>query len=131
MILMDHMMPEPDGIETLHILRKDAHSLNRNTDVIVLTANAIAGVAEKYREEGFKDYLSKPIVAEKLEDMIRRYLPADKLETETDTCVEEVVSYIDKKVGLSYCANSEEMYQEMIDAYYSQGQKITQTFRIF
>lgn len=123
LILMDHMMPEPDGIETLHILRKDTHSLNRNTDVIVLTANAIAGVAEQYIEEGFTDYLSKPIVAEKLEDMLRKHLPEDKLETENDIPVEDAASYIDKKVGLTYCANSEEMYQEMVNAYYLQGQK--------
>lgn len=125
MILMDHMMPEPDGIETLHILREDKHSLNQNTDVIVLTANAIAGVAEKYMEEGFSDYLSKPIVAEKLEDVICRYLPDDKLVIEVESGVEEIASYvkIDKKVGLLYCADSEEMYREMVDAYYLQGQK--------
>ncbi len=80
LILMDHMMPEPDGIETLQLLRKDDMSLNQHTDVIVLTANAIAGMAEMYIEKGFIDYLSKPIVSEKLEAMISKYLPIDKIE---------------------------------------------------
>ena len=80
LILMDHMMPELDGVETLHILRDDRVSQNRDTDVIALTANALAGMAEKYIKEGFTDYLAKPIVAEDLEDIIYRHLPEDKLE---------------------------------------------------
>lgn len=74
LILMDHMMPDPDGIETLHMLREDTSSLNRNTEVIVLTANAIAGAADEYKKEGFSDYLSKPIIAVDLEALLERYL---------------------------------------------------------
>lgn len=73
-ILMDHMMPEPDGVQTLHLLRKDADNINRDTKVIVLTANAIEGVAEEYLREGFTDYLSKPVEATKLERMLAKYL---------------------------------------------------------
>lgn len=80
LILMDHMMPDPDGIETLHLLRKDKESLNRNTEVIVLTANAIAGMSDMYIAEGFNDYLSKPVVAEDLEEMLGKHLPAEKIE---------------------------------------------------
>lgn len=79
LILMDHMMPEPDGIETLHMLRQDGESLNGDTDVIVLTANAIVGMKEMYLSKGFSDYLSKPIVAEELESVIARHLPDDKV----------------------------------------------------
>ena len=136
LILMDHMMPEPDGIETLHLLRRDESSLNRTTDVIVLTANAIAGMAEKYMKEGFTDYLSKPIIADALEEMICRYLPEDKMAvaeqpyqlTEVKTVETDAgeITYIDKNMGLQYCANSEEMYQEMLDMYYAQGQQTLQ-----
>lgn len=80
LILMDHMMPKPDGVETLHLLRKDERSFNRNTKVIMLTANAIAGMTEKYVEEGFSDYLAKPVVAEELEAMLGRHLPTEKLQ---------------------------------------------------
>nr|MBQ8253396.1 response regulator [Lachnospiraceae bacterium] len=61
LILMDHMMPEPDGIETLHLLRAE-EGPNQKTKVVVLTANAISGVREKYIEEGFHDYLAKPLL---------------------------------------------------------------------
>jgi len=78
LILMDHMMPEPDGIETLHLLRADEGNPNRNTNVIVLTANAISGMDEMYKQEGFTDYLSKPILVHKLEEMLCKYLPKEK-----------------------------------------------------
>ncbi len=76
-ILMDHMMPDPDGIETLHLLREDENSLNQNTKVLVLTANAISGAREKYLAEGFADYMSKPLVGEELEKMLKNHLPKD------------------------------------------------------
>lgn len=80
LILMDHMMPEPDGIETLHLLREEEGGLNQKTKVVVLTANAISGVREKYIEEGFDDYLSKPLLGEDLENMLKNHLPKEKLE---------------------------------------------------
>ena len=73
-ILMDHMMPAPDGIETLHMIREDEENLNKETPIIVLTANAIEGVKEQYLAEGFADYLSKPIDVNKLEAMLAQYL---------------------------------------------------------
>ena len=74
LILMDHMMPEPDGVETLHLIREDEKNLNCDTEVIVLTANAIAGAEEEYRKAGFADYLSKPVDSAKLEEVLAKYL---------------------------------------------------------
>ena len=75
-ILMDHMMPEPDGVETLHRLREQ-DGVNRDTTVIVLTANAVVGVKDFYLGEGFDDYLSKPISGSLLEEMLLKYLPEE------------------------------------------------------
>lgn len=74
LILMDHMMPEPDGVQTLHMIREDKDNLNPDTSVIVLTANAIEGMREQYAAEGFDDFLSKPINFEEMEKMLVRYL---------------------------------------------------------
>ncbi len=74
LILMDHMMPEPDGVATLHLIREDDGNMNQNTPIVVLTANAIVGMKEQYLEEGFADYLSKPIEVNKLEDILRQFL---------------------------------------------------------
>ena len=75
MILMDHMMPEMDGVETLHHIKQDAGNPNREAVVVALTANAVAGCKEMYLEYGFHDYFSKPIQAEKLEELLVQYLP--------------------------------------------------------
>lgn len=80
LILIDHMMPNMDGIETLHHLREDEESLNSNTIMIALTANVVAGARERYLRDGFNDYLGKPIEPEKLEAAIRNYLPKELLE---------------------------------------------------
>ncbi len=80
LIFLDHMMPEMDGIETLHRMRTLSNSLCRDTPVVILTANAVSGAKEKYLSEGFDDFLSKPIVPEKLENMIKKILPKELLE---------------------------------------------------
>ena len=76
-ILLDHMMPVMDGIETLEELKKMPDNKSRDAVVIVLTANAMAGVREMYLEKGFDDYLSKPIDGSALEQLLMKYLPAE------------------------------------------------------
>ena len=72
-------MPGLDGIETLAEMKKDTESPNRNTPVVVLTANAISGAREHFLREGFDDYLSKPIEGSQLEKMLIRLLPSGKV----------------------------------------------------
>ena len=79
LIFLDHMMPIMDGIETLKAMVKLTGNLNEETPVISLTANAIRGAREQYLEAGFQDYLTKPINCAKLEEMIVKYLPQDKI----------------------------------------------------
>lgn len=71
LILLDQMMPEMDGIETLKHLKAIE---GFNTPVIVLTADAMVGVKEKYLSEGFNDYLSKPIDVDELNALLKKYL---------------------------------------------------------
>lgn len=81
-ILLDHMMPEMDGIETLRAMR-DLEEYKANKPVVIaLTANAIVGAKEEYLKEGFEDYISKPIDSAQLEVMICRYLSGDLIEYE-------------------------------------------------
>lgn len=76
-IFVDHLMPDMDGIETLHHMKENK---KENPPVyIVLTANAISGAREMYLEEGFADYVTKPVEGEKLEKLIMSYLPPEKL----------------------------------------------------
>jgi CheY-like chemotaxis protein len=67
-ILMDHMMPDMDGIETFRRLREE--SPNFAIPVIAQTANAIAGTESKFLNEGFFAYITKPVQAQKLEEVL-------------------------------------------------------------
>lgn len=73
LILLDHLMPEMDGIEALQRIRE----MGLQLPVIALTANAISGAKETYLQAGFQDYLSKPLNAKELEDIVRKYLPEE------------------------------------------------------
>ncbi len=71
MIFMDHMMHDLDGIETLHKLKKlDGYVI---PPVVALTANAISGMREMYLNEGFDEYLPKPIKPTELNSLIKKY----------------------------------------------------------
>ncbi|MCR5747931.1 MAG: response regulator [Lachnospiraceae bacterium] len=95
-IFLDHMMPEKDGIETLHEIRMSANNPNVNTPIICLTANAISAAREQYIEAGFDDYLTKPVDSAKLEEMMLVYLPKEKIKDlgnggeDSDTQKEEI-----------------------------------------
>ncbi len=80
-IFLDHMMPEMDGVETLKQLKALEDNLSKDTPVIALTANAVAGAKEEYIAQGFADYLSKPVQGSTLEKMVRAYLPEKLVHT--------------------------------------------------
>nr|MCR4658647.1 response regulator [Lachnospiraceae bacterium] len=79
MVFLDQRMPEMDGIETLHRLRKKEGE-GKNTPVVCLTADAIEGAKKRYMEEGFTDYITKPIDGCALKKMVLKYLPQEKIE---------------------------------------------------
>ena len=79
LILIDHMMPNMNGMETFENLRKDAKGLNCETPCIMLTANAFNGAREIYEKAGFVDYITKPIECEKLERIVSSLLPKEKV----------------------------------------------------
>ncbi len=76
-ILMDHLMPEMDGIECLHEIRMQAGGLNQETPVVVLTANAGGENRQMYKREGFDGYLTKPVTGGQLEAELLKHLPGE------------------------------------------------------
>ncbi|MDD6812744.1 MAG: ATP-binding protein [Lachnospiraceae bacterium] len=145
-VMLDHMMPKMDGVETLQQIKKEG--LAKDIPIIALTANAVSGAREMYLDYGFQDYLVKPIAGKNLEKMLRHWLP-ERLITKIseDTLKEEAVSQKDvlsgtsstgtdevdysgdvaediarlnRQLALTYCADSEEMYLEILKSYYEQ-----------
>ncbi|SDB19669.1 Signal transduction histidine kinase [Pseudobutyrivibrio sp. YE44] len=74
LIFIDHLMPGMDGIELKQILDKLDTNLNKDTPVIMQTANAVVGAKEEYVRLGFVDYIAKPIKEEELRKLIRKYI---------------------------------------------------------
>ena len=128
LILLDHMMPQPDGIETLHIIRKDEASLNKDTKAICLTANALAGSRQMYIDEGFEEYLTKPLDSSILEQTVKNMLPKDKVIEVTDES--EIMEFpaeykqdiksklnaiegLDYNTAIGYCGGEESLLEEI------------------
>ena len=78
LILMDDLMPEMSGTECLDILKKIERVDGYYIPVVVLTANAVSGMKEKYLNAGFEDYLSKPIDKYELDKILKKYLKGKK-----------------------------------------------------
>ncbi|MBQ7199951.1 MAG: response regulator [Eubacterium sp.] len=78
-IMLDHMMPGMDGIDTLQEA-KERKLIADGCVVIVLTANAVTGAKEEYIKAGFDDYLTKPLEMGALEQALKKYLPPEKIE---------------------------------------------------
>jgi CheY-like chemotaxis protein len=72
-IFMDHMMPEMDGVETMKHIRERGGA-DAKVPIVLLTANAVAGVREEMLDTGFDDYLSKPIDVDELKRILVKFL---------------------------------------------------------
>lgn len=78
-ILMDHLMPDMDGILCLHEIRLQTGGLNRRTPIIALTANVGSGSQELYTRKGFAGYLEKPVSGLALEGALQAVISPDLL----------------------------------------------------
>jgi len=78
-VFMDQMMPGMDGVETVSIIRKLDGDKYAKLPIVALTANAIVGVKEMFLQNGFNDFISKPIEAESLNKVLFRWLPDEKI----------------------------------------------------
>lgn len=78
-VFMDHMMPEIDGVETTHIIRR-FHKEYDAVPIIALTANAVDGTMEMFLREGMNDFVAKPIEIRILVSKVKRWLPSEKIQ---------------------------------------------------
>ncbi len=89
-ILMDHLMPEMDGIQCLHALRAQPTGLCQDTPVIALTANAGSDHQLLYRRAGFSGYLAKPVSGALLEAAVLSILPKELVTLSEETTQSEI-----------------------------------------
>ena len=136
-VFMDHMMPEMDGVETMHRIRQKPGKYFQTVPIIALTANAIGGAREMFLAEGFQDFVAKPIELSVLERVLQRYIPQQKIikisPEEAQQLAEggglsaaknvEITEFqgINVKQGIAYCGGKLEDYLEVVHIYYTTG----------
>ncbi len=123
-IFMDHMMPGMDGVEAMKLIRNNQGTDNKS-NIIAFSANAVSGVREMFMEEGFDEFLPKPIDTSELERVLKKLLPSTmwkyvEIEVEeeaSEVAAEGDIPYmvsIDTKKGLEVCRNNESLYKDML-----------------
>lgn len=122
LIFLDHLMPQPDGIATLHQIQEDTAGRNRYTTVIVLTANALPGAEQMYLKEGFTDYITKPIKPKELERLLGRYLGWESDEQEAKTVPEGIFHVLEQGEinvtnGLQFADGDVEFYRNLLEMF--------------
>ncbi len=118
-VLLDHMMPEMDGLETLKHIREDIPERSE-VPIIALTANGATDGGSFYKQAGFSDYLAKPVDGDVLERTLKQYIPKELLEdpgtadvTENADRLPEEYSWLEEvegisvKDGIRYCGGAE------------------------
>ena len=131
LIFMDQMMPHMDGIQAMKHIRmlSDYYATSTNCKIIVLTANAIYGVRDELLEEGFDEYLSKPINFRDLERILEKFLPDKNLSyaNKEDFCnryspkdvdlegiLSDSLTNVDVSGGISHCGGKATDYLEIL-----------------
>lgn len=131
LVLLDYMMPDLDGIETIRLLRKREEDYYKNVPVIALTANAISGAREMFINEGFQDYVAKPIDISKLEMVLTSYLPIDIIKitemNQEDMAIQESripkIPGIDSEAGIRNCNGNLENFLNILGIVVVEGKE--------
>ena len=130
MVLMDHMMPELDGVETVAIIRHLDEKLKK-IPIVALTANAIVGAREMFLANGFDDFLSKPIEVGKLNSILSKWIPKEKQQqgedvpqTQNEASAELRIDGVDVERGIAFCGRSMSNYLEILAVFLKSGSEI-------
>jgi signal transduction histidine kinase/DNA-binding response OmpR family regulator len=134
-ILMDHMMPVMDGIETTAAIRAFEESkAQKKTPIIALTANAVSGMKEMFLKMGFDDYISKPIEMSKLEEAINKWVPREKHQYVPEQALPKrgaeasiirslQIEGLETEQGLTFTGGTESGYLKVLSVFYQDARK--------
>ncbi len=149
-VFLDHMMPGFDGVETLKRIRELDDTVYQDLPIIALTANTVSGAREMFRNEGFTEFIPKPIERSVLERVLRKVLPPHciqygvtsapqpKQQPEPQPQPEPQLQPepepsapfaslawigVNVQMGLDYCNGEEDFYQEMLEMFQSQSEE--------
>jgi signal transduction histidine kinase/HPt (histidine-containing phosphotransfer) domain-containing protein len=122
-IFMDYMMPGMDGVEATQHIRKIGTEYALNIPIIAMTANVVSGAEQMFLENGFQDFLSKPVTVAKIDLILHKWLLHDNVEytpvqSNSDSGKSDIyIPGINTKLGLSYYEGDVEMFRDMLVSY--------------
>lgn len=126
-VFMDHMMPEMDGLEATDAIRRlEGKEYYKTVPIIALTANAVSGVREMFLNNGFNDFLAKPIELSKLNGMLETWIPQEKRleyhEKEMyDNSPAIEIEGIDSQRVMTMSGGSRDVFFKTLSAYFKDG----------
>ncbi|MDR2786112.1 MAG: response regulator, partial [Treponema sp.] len=133
LVLLDHMMPGMDGVETALAIRRleSPDRYFQRLPLVALTANAVTGIKEMFVENGLSDFLAKPIDISQLDAILNKWIPDEKkvkmLPDEEDRPAEKAaefaISGLDFGAGLSRCGENWESYSEILGLFCEDGKR--------
>ncbi|MCL2129885.1 MAG: ATP-binding protein, partial [Treponema sp.] len=126
LIFMDHMMPGMDGIEATSFIRslESGDGYFQQLPIVALTANALSGQREMFIENGINDFLAKPIDIQKLDEILEKWLPAEKRveaahQQQVDPKLAKTdfihIPGIDVSLGLNNCGGGATVYLNILE----------------
>ncbi len=134
-IFMDHMMPKMDGIEAVQIIRNSCGENGSYPTIIALTANAMEGVRETFLENGFQDFITKPLDRRMLHMALLRLISEDRrteggpaaetdlVQDDGDIVYSMNIPGIDMDDVYSRYSSSIEDYLELLELYCLDGKR--------
>ena len=134
LVFMDHMMPGMDGIEAAMRIRNLGGRRYEKLPIVALTANAVSGMKEMFIQNGFNDYLSKPIDISKLNAVLEKWIPNEKqvrltgedaaaVAADESAAIDLAIDGVDVKKGLASVRGRAANYLRVLSVFCSDGRE--------
>lgn len=139
LILMDHMMPQIDGVDTVKLIRNTNNFYCQRVPIVAFSANAVKEAQLMFLNNGFNDFLAKPIELKALKQLLLKWIPKEKQQKVGNASYEDSnqspsiqlsgdkseyrFKTIDVKTGLGSCMNDKNAYKEILTIFAKSGSK--------
>ena len=133
-IFMDQMMPQMDGIEAMKRIREISgyYAAGGESKIIALTANAIKGTRKQLLDSGFDEYLKKPMEFDRMEEVLKKFIPAEKISygkvrrDDLKQSSDAEIPGLNVQKGIAQCGMCMENYMEVLKLVVRDGNKFIQ-----
>lgn len=128
-VFMDHMMPEMDGVEAVAAIRALEGGSFATLPIVALTANAVSGMREMFLQNGFTDFLAKPVDIPQLYSILDRWLPSEKkLWAQKEMAVSQettlFIENVNVRAGIRNTGGTLDGYMDILATFYEDAKRM-------